>query len=85
MSYGAPLIDGALVLALVLATGCRQHRTKEFVAVQRPVEFENWRLLCASGDLCGSVLVRETPVRRTWPRSPNARSIPRGVFQILAP
>jgi hypothetical protein len=44
MNHGVPLIGGALVLALVLATSCRQHRTREFVAVQRPVEFENWRL-----------------------------------------
>ena len=31
-------------LILATATGCRQHRTREFVAVQRPVKFENWRL-----------------------------------------
>ena len=34
----------ACVFALVLATGCRQYRTREFVAVQHPVKFENWRL-----------------------------------------
>jgi hypothetical protein len=34
------------VFALILATatGCRQYRMREFVAVQRPVKFENWRL-----------------------------------------
>jgi hypothetical protein len=32
------------LFALVLATGCRQYRTREFVASQRPVKFENWRL-----------------------------------------
>lgn len=34
----------ACVIALVLVTGCRRHRTREFVAVQKPVQFENWRL-----------------------------------------
>jgi hypothetical protein len=39
-------IAWSCVFALILmtATGCRQHRTREFVAVQRPVKFENWRL-----------------------------------------
>ncbi len=32
------------VFALVLGTGCRPYRTREFVAVQRPVKFENWRV-----------------------------------------
>ena len=32
------------VFALVLATGCRQYRTREFVADPHPVKFENWRL-----------------------------------------
>jgi hypothetical protein len=32
------------MFALVLATGCRQYRTREFAAVQRPIKFENWRL-----------------------------------------
>jgi len=30
------------VFALVVATGCRLDRTREFVAVQRPLKFENW-------------------------------------------
>lgn len=37
-------IAWACVFALVLATGCRRYRTREFVAVQRPMKFENWRL-----------------------------------------
>lgn len=32
------------VFVLVLATGCRRYRTREFVAVQHPVKFENWRI-----------------------------------------
>ena len=32
------------VLVLATATGCRRYRTREFVAVQHPVKFENWRL-----------------------------------------
>ena len=30
--------------ALVLATGCRPYRTREFAAVQQPMSFENWRI-----------------------------------------
>ena len=37
-------IAWSCVFMLFLATGCRQYRTREFVAVQRPVKFENWRL-----------------------------------------
>ena len=37
-------IAWSCVFALVLATGCRQYRIREFVAVQRPVKFENWRI-----------------------------------------
>ena len=37
-------IAWAVVFALVLATGCRSYRTREFVAVQQPVKFENWRI-----------------------------------------
>jgi hypothetical protein len=37
-------ITFACVIALVLVSGCRRHRTREFVAVQKPVQFENWRL-----------------------------------------
>jgi hypothetical protein len=37
-------IAWACVFVLVLATGCRRHRTREFVAVPHPVKFENWRL-----------------------------------------
>ena len=37
-------IAWACVFVLVLATGCRRHRTREFVAVQHPVKFESWRL-----------------------------------------
>ena len=40
----SPKIAWLGVFALVLATGCRQYRTREFVAVQRPVKFEKWRL-----------------------------------------
>lgn len=32
------------MLALVLATGCYSYRTREFVALQHPVKFENWRI-----------------------------------------
>jgi hypothetical protein len=32
------------VFALDLATGCGKYRTREFVAAQQPVKFENWRL-----------------------------------------
>ena len=32
------------VVALLLAAGCRHYHTREFVAVPRPVTFENWRL-----------------------------------------
>lgn len=31
-------------IPVVLATGCRQYRTREFAAVQRPMKFENWRI-----------------------------------------
>jgi len=37
-------IDWSGVFALVLAIGSRPYRTRKFVAVQRPVKFENWRL-----------------------------------------
>lgn len=32
------------VFVLVLATGCRRQRAREFVAVPHPVKFKNWRL-----------------------------------------
>jgi hypothetical protein len=31
-------------LALILATGCRPYRTREFAAVQQTMKFENWRI-----------------------------------------
>src|ERR1035437_7787178 len=37
-------IAWSCVFALVLATGCRPSRKREFVAGQRPVKFENWRV-----------------------------------------
>jgi hypothetical protein len=49
-------IAWSCVFALILttATGCRQHRTREFVAVQRPVKFENWRLYVSAVSLLPS-------------------------------
>ena len=39
------------VFALVLATGCRPYRTREFTPVEKPVKFENWRIyVCALVD-----------------------------------
>ncbi len=37
-------IAWACVFVLGLRTGCRPYRTLEFVAVQHPVKFENWRI-----------------------------------------
>jgi hypothetical protein len=37
-------IAWVFVFALGLATGCRKCRTREFVAAEQPVKFENWRL-----------------------------------------
>ncbi|MCX6923028.1 MAG: hypothetical protein NT154_07450 [Verrucomicrobia bacterium] len=38
------LIGWVCVFGLGLAAGCRKHRTREFVAAEHPVKFENWRL-----------------------------------------